>query len=144
MHGERCSLGDIANPTPKTTARLFVTAATDLFHIPGPLTLAQAETTPRSANATYAARDERRFNRVGRIGVTADHAITANSALSAMMFYNPKVLQRSERGTFRDFNRYHLGGNAVFRAQSPLEIDSVDRLSLGDGAHQDGTFCFTH
>ena len=29
-----------------------------------------------------------------------------------MVFANPKYLQRSERGTFRDFTRYHLGGNS--------------------------------
>jgi iron complex outermembrane receptor protein len=133
----------IAKPTPKTTARLFVTAANDLFHIPGPLTLAEAEATPRAANATYAARDERRYNRVGRIGVTADHAITANSSVSAMMFYNPKVLQRSERGTFRDFNRHHLGGSAVFRAESRLGDRIFGSTIFGaDGAHQDGTILF--
>lgn len=133
----------VTNPSPTTTARLFVTAANDLFHIPGPLTLAEAETTPRAANATYAGRDERRYNRVGRIGVTVDHAVTGNSSLSAMMFYNPKVLQRSERGTFRDFNRYHLGGNAVFRAESRLR-DWVSGSTIvgADGAHQDGTILF--
>ena len=52
------------------------------LHIPGPLTLSEAEATPRSANATYAARDERRYNRVGRIGVTVDHDLAANSSLS--------------------------------------------------------------
>ena len=133
----------VANPSPATTARLFLTAANDLFHIPGPLTLAEAEATPRSANATYAARDERRYNRVGRIGVTVDHDLAANSSLSAMMFYNPKVLQRSERGTFRDFNRYHLGGNMVFRAESNLGDAIRGSTIIGaDGAYQDGTILF--
>ena len=133
----------ITNPSPATTARLFITAANDLFHIPGPLTLAEAEATPRAANATYAARDERRYNRVGRIGVTVDHAVTGNSSVSAMMFFNPKVLQRSERGTFRDFHRYHLGGNFVVRAESRLG-DRVSGSTLvgADGAHQDGTILF--
>ena len=133
----------VANPSPSTTARLLLTLANDLFHIPGPLTLAQAEATPRAANATYAARDERRYNRVGRIGVTVDHDVAANSSLSAMMFFNPKVLQRSERGTFRDFNRYHLGGNAVYRAESQLG-DRVSGTTIigADAAHQDGTILF--
>ncbi len=133
----------VANPSPTTTARLLITAANDLFHIPGPLTLAEAETTPRAANATYAARDERRYNRVGRIGVTVDHAVAGNSSLSAMMFFNPKVLQRSERGTFRDFNRYHLGGNVVFQAESRLGDRVTGSTIVGaDGAHQDGTILF--
>jgi iron complex outermembrane receptor protein len=133
----------VANPSPTTAARLFLTLANDLFHIPGPLTLAEAETTPRAANATYAARDERRYNRVGRIGVTVDHDLDGNSSLSAMMFFNPKVLQRSERGTFRDFNRYHFGGNAVFRAESRLGDAVRGSTIIGtDAAHQDGTILF--
>jgi iron complex outermembrane receptor protein len=133
----------VANPSPTTTARLLITAANDLFHIPGPLTLAEAEATPRAANATYAARDERRYNRVGRIGVTVAHAIAGNSSLSAMMFYNPKVLERSERGTFRDFDRYHLGGNIVLRAESRLgDRISGSTIVGADGAHQDGKILF--
>ena len=31
-----------------------------------------------------------------------------------MLFAAPKVLQRSERGRFRDFNRVHTGGSAQF------------------------------
>lgn len=133
----------VANPSPTTTARLFLTLANDLFHIPGPLTLTDAESTPRAANATYAARDERRHNRVGRIGVTVEHDVASNSSLSAMMFFNPKVLQRSERGTFRDFNRYHFGGNAVFRAESRLGDAVRGSTIIGtDAAHQDGTVLF--
>lgn len=133
----------VANPSPTTTARLFLTLANDLFHIPGPLTLTEAESTPRAANATYAARDERRHNRVGRIGVTVEHDVASNSSLSAMMFFNPKVLQRSERGTFRDFNRYHFGGNAVFRAESRLGDAVRGSTIIGtDAAHQDGTVLF--
>lgn len=133
----------VGNPSSTTTARLFLSLANDLFHIPGPLTQAEAEATPRAANATYAARDERRYNRVGRIGVTVDHDVASNSSLSAMIFFNPKVLQRSERGTFRDFNRYHLGGNAVFRAESQLGSSMRGSTIVGaDAAHQDGTILF--
>jgi iron complex outermembrane recepter protein len=133
----------VANPSATTTARLFLSLANDLFHIPGPLTQAEAEATPRAANATYAARDERRYNRVGRIGVTVDHDVANNTSLSAMLFFNPKVLQRSERGTFRDFNRYHLGGNAVFRTESRLGSSIRGSTIVGaDAAHQDGTILF--
>ena len=59
-----------------------------------------------------------------------------------MMFYNPKVLQRSERGTFRDFNRYHLGGNMVFRAESNLGAAIRARRSSGPTARiRMGRFC---
>lgn len=133
----------VANPSPNTTARLFLTLANDLFRIPGPLTLVEAETTPRAANATYATRDERRHNRVGRIGVTVEHDVATNSSVSAMMFFNPKVLERSERGTFRDFNRHHFGGNAVFRAESRLAKAVRGSTIIGaDAAHQDGRVLF--
>jgi len=47
---------------------------------------------------------------------------------------NPKVLHRSERGTFRDFTRYHVGGNTVVR---------VGGLTVGaDFAGQDGAILF--
>lgn len=133
----------VANPSPTTTARFLLTLSNDLFHIPGPLTLAQAKAAPGAANATYAARDERRYNRVGRIGATVDHQLSSNSSLSAMLFFNPKVLQRSERATFRDFNRYHLGGNAVFHVESQLGSSIHGSTIAGaDGAHQDGTILF--
>ncbi|MEO8193375.1 MAG: TonB-dependent receptor [Gemmatimonadales bacterium] len=122
---------------------LFLTAANDLFHIPGPLTMAEALSAPRSANATYASRDERRYNRLGRIGVSLRHALDEASSLSGMLFVNPKVLQRSERNTFRDFNRYHLGGNLVYRAGYELKPGVAASTVVGaDGAYQDGTILF--
>jgi iron complex outermembrane receptor protein len=122
---------------------LFMTAANDLFHIPGPLTRAEAESTPEAANATYAARDERRYNRLGRIGATIRHSFDSASSLSGMLYVNPKVLQRSERGTFRDFNRYHLGGNAVYRAGYRVSPAVGATTIVGaDRAFQSGTILF--
>lgn len=133
----------LARPASETDVGLFLTFANDLFHIPGPLTRAQADADPRSANATYATRDERRHNRVGRVGLTVDHGIGSGRSLSGMLFVNPKVLQRSERGTFRDFNRYHFGGNAVFRSDSRIGAKMEGSTILGaDAAHQDGTILF--
>ena len=122
---------------------LFMTAANDLFHIPGPLTRAEAEDTPRAANATYASRDERRYNRLGRVGVSLRHAFDAVSALSGMIYVNPKILQRSERNTFRDFNRYHVGGNVVYRAAYQIDPRiSASTIVGADHASQDGTILF--
>jgi iron complex outermembrane receptor protein len=127
----------------RTDLGVFLTAANDLFHIPGPLTMAEALATPRAANATYAARDERRFNRLGRLGVTLDHALGSSSSLSGMFFVNPKVLQRSERNTFRDFNRYHLGGNVVYRGSAVVSPTFRATTLLGvDEAYQNGTILF--
>jgi iron complex outermembrane receptor protein len=126
-----------------TNFGLFVTAANDLFHIPGPLTMAEALSNPRSANATYAARDERRRNRLARVGLTVSHELDEKSSLSGMLFVNPKMLQRSERGTYRDFNRHHLGGNLMYRNEHQLgENISATGIVGADGALQDGTILF--
>lgn len=129
--------------SPATRAKLVVSYANDLFHIPGPLSLAQAATSPRSANPTYEARDERRYNRVGRIGMLINQEINRTNSASGMFFLNPKVLQRSERGTFRDFNRYHFGGNAIFRNTHAYNAWATGRSVIGaDAAHQSGTILF--
>ena len=126
-----------------TNLGVFLAAANDLFHIPGPLSMEQALTQPRSANATYAARDERRRNRLARVGLTLDHELTETSALSGMMFVNPKYLQRSERGTFRDFNRHHMGGNLLYRNDHSLSSRvSATGIIGADGAFQDGSILF--
>jgi iron complex outermembrane receptor protein len=126
-----------------TDIGIFVTAADDLFHIPGPLTMEQALQDPRSANATYAARDERRYNRLARIGLTLSHDLSSESSISGMLFVNPKILQRSERGTYRDFSRHHVGGNLVYRADHSLGNGmSGETVAGADGAVQDGTVLF--
>ena len=60
-----------------------------------------------------------------------------------MVYVNPKVLQRSERNSFRDFNRYHLGGNAVYRAAYEVNADlSATTIVGADRAFQSGTILF--
>ena len=109
--------------------RAHLAAAENRFNIPGPLTFAEFQNNPQQANATYLARQERRNNRVARLGVSVDA-----QPVSAMVYFNPKYLQRSERGTYRDFTRYHLGGNAMTRWRG---------LTAGvDGAYQDGAILF--
>lgn len=126
-----------------TDLGVFVAAANDLFHIPGPLTMAEASSDPRMANETYASRDERRYNRLGRIGITLRHELSDASSISGLLFSNPKVLQRSERGTFRDFNRHHVGGNLVYRAGYRLSSQIAATTTVGaEGANQDGTILF--
>ncbi|MEO5588242.1 MAG: TonB-dependent receptor [Gemmatimonadaceae bacterium] len=126
-----------------TDIGVYIAATNDLFHIPGPLTIQQALDHPRSANATYASRDERRYNRLGRIGVSLNHSLNETSGISSMLFLNPKVLQRSERGTFRDFNRYHFGGNLVYRNSYSIQPGLGATTIVGaDGALQDGTILF--
>ena len=126
----------------RTRLGLFLTAANNLMHVPGPLTQAQVDADPRQANATYLARNERRYNRTGRLGATIDHALGATTSISSMVYVNPKYLQRSERNTFRDFTRYHLGANVI--ARKDLTTGSMhSKLTLGvDEAYQDGAILF--
>ncbi|HEX6576446.1 MAG TPA: TonB-dependent receptor [Gemmatimonadaceae bacterium] len=126
-----------------TNLGVFLAAANDLFHIPGPLSLEDAMENPKAANSTYAARDERRWNRLGRLGVTVDHELDESSGISTMVFVNPKYLQRSERGTFRDFNRHHFGGNVVYRKAYDFTPGVSGTTVIGaDGALQDGAILF--
>jgi iron complex outermembrane recepter protein len=120
----------------------YLSAANNLMHIPGPLTLDQVNGDPMQANATYLARDERRYNRVGRLGVNIDHNIDDKTSISSMFYVNPKYLQRSERNTYRDFTRYHMGGNVVGRYETTMG-NMRSRFSAGvDEAYQDGAILF--
>lgn len=116
--------------------------ANNLFYIPGPLTQAQVDADPMQANATYFSRRERRYNRTGRLAATISHGITENQQISGMVYVNPKYLQRSERGTFRDFTRYHTGANLQYSAAGTLG-STRSQLTLGaDEAYQDGAILF--
>ena len=110
-------VGGVTAPTSRGgRVGVQLSGASNLFRIPGPLTPAQYDADPQQANATYASRDERRFNRLVRLGVTLDQPVGERQDVSAMLFVNPKVLQRSERNTFRDFTRVHVGGAGSRRA----------------------------
>lgn len=126
-----------------TQLGVYATAADNFYRIPGPLTEAQADSAPWMANPTYAARDERRWNRQGRLAATLEHPLGARTTIGGMVFVMPKVLQRSERGTYRDFNRYHVGANAVLRAHGALSPRVRYELLTGaDEAYQDGSILF--
>jgi len=126
----------------RTRLGLYFSAANNLMHVPGPLTQAQVDEDPNQANPTYLQRDERRYNRVGRLGVSVDHDVSSTFSLSSMLYVNPKYLQRSERNTFRDFTRYHVGGNLVARMRFPTG-GTRSMLTFGvDEAYQDGAILF--
>lgn len=126
----------------RTQIGFHLTATNNLMHIPGPLTQAQVDADPDQANPTYLTRNERRYNRIGRLGVTVQHDLDASTSLSSMLFVNPKYLQRSERNTFRDFTRYHVGGNLLGR-KSFATGASHHQFTLGiDEAYQDGAILF--
>jgi iron complex outermembrane recepter protein len=127
----------------KTRLGVYAVGSHTVFRIPGPLTAAQVAADPRQANATYQTRDERRDNRVARLGLTLEHQASEAVGVSALLYANPKALQRSERGTFRDFTRYHVGGNGTVRIKTPLGQGVRGTLLAGaDYALQDGAILF--
>ena len=128
-----------------TMSRLGVMAvATDNeFRIPGPLTQAQVDSAPEQANATYAARDERRNNRIYRLAANLEQRFSGSADLNVLAFVTPKFLERSERGTYRNFTRYHVGASAVVRARRELSATTFASLVAGaDEAYQDGAILF--
>ncbi len=137
------NLGILSNTGINTRLGVFIIGAINVFHIPGPLTQSQYNSDPSQSNTVYEARDERRFNRLGRIGVTLSHSINNKNDLSGMVYLNPKYLQRSERGTFRDFTRYHFGGNLIYKNSSSFSSDLKNIFTAGiDEAYQDGSILF--
>ncbi|MFM8178358.1 MAG: TonB-dependent receptor domain-containing protein, partial [Candidatus Kapaibacterium sp.] len=133
-----------------TMLSVHAAAASNYFRIPGPLTQSQFDADARQAQAdstvyspSYTARDERRFNRVGRLSVAVDHTVANGHTLAVSLFAEPKFLQRSERNTFRDFTRYHAGGSATYAYDAMVTGTMRNRLLLGmDNAYQDGAILF--
>ncbi len=137
------NLGLAANLDNATKLGIFLSGVSNMFHIPGPLTQKQFDTDPAQSNPTYSQRDERRFNRLGKIGITLNHNFDNANSISGMVFVNPKYLQRSERGTFRDFTRYHIGGNLMYSNHSELSSSLQNKFVIGvDEAYQDGAILF--
>ncbi|MDE3128865.1 MAG: TonB-dependent receptor [Gemmatimonadota bacterium] len=135
--------GIVGQVSPSTRLGFYASGVNNLFRIPGPLTWDEVQADPRQSNATYAARDERRYNRIARLGATVEHVLDSATTLSGMVFASPKYLQRSERGTFRDFTRYHLGANAVVRhGLTPAPGVRAQLTAGADEAFQDGAILF--
>ncbi len=126
----------------RTQVSMLGVYANNYFGIPGPLTQANVDLDPSMANATYLLRRERRYNRTGRLGMTLTHDLNAANRISALAYVNPKYLQRSERGTFRDFTRYHVGSNLVY-SNTVSRGERSSHLQVGaDQAYQDGAILF--
>jgi len=135
--------GIISIPGERTKIGAYLVGTQNKFFIPGPLSQAQLDANPEQANATYLSRSERRHNRLARISLTLDHDLDDAHGFAAMAFVQPKFLQRSERGTFRDFTRYHLGGNLLYRLTHAPSTSVRSRLQIGaDEAYQDGAILF--
>jgi len=126
-----------------TTLDVHIAATSNLFRIPGPLSQAQYDSLAQQADSLYIKRNERRYNRLGRLGVHLSHQLNEHNSFTATAFVQPKFLQRSERGTFRDFNRYHVGGSFLYNNTAEFGSDITNRFMVGmDEAYQDGAILF--
>ncbi|MBK9550009.1 MAG: TonB-dependent receptor [Gemmatimonadetes bacterium] len=115
--------------------RVQALGAVNQYNIPGPLTAAQLAADPQQANATYLTRRERRDNQTLRIGSEVVHQFSEQLAVSAKAFVAPKHLERSERGTYRYFDRVHRGGSLLVEDV----LGTAGTVSAGvDFARQDG------
>ncbi|MBM2814942.1 MAG: Outer rane receptor protein [Ignavibacteria bacterium] len=127
----------------KALLKVNLTAVSNDFSIPGPLTQAQFDFMPEMANPDYFNRRERRSNKSVRLGVTLERHINSDNQISFMTYLNPKFLQRSERNTFRDFTRYHLGGAANWMNKFDFSNDIHNTFLMGiDEQYQDGAIQF--
>ncbi len=143
--GERtlANLGLVAPIGAATQVRLHAVAADNRFGIPGPLTRSALDADPRQANAVYAARRERRHNRLARVSLQAEHRVADDVVVEGMLFAQPKHLVRSERGTYRDFDRLHRGGSLGARWGHPSLGGVAGSFSAGvDHARQGGAGIF--
>lgn len=125
-----------------TTLQLNVNLAKNLFYIPGAITKPVYDSLPESANPVYLRNKERRNNRLAQVGITITHNFDVNNKFFAQGFLTSKYLQRSERGTFRDFTRYFLGSSLNY--QNQIKIGGVTNVVLIglDQTLQDGAILF--
>jgi len=127
----------------KSNLSVYVNAVNNKFNIPGPITKSAFDTNYTSANPEYLKRQERRDNKLLLIGVNFENYFDENNVLSTSIYANPKYLQRSERGTYRDFTRYHIGGSLNFRNSSLITNSIKNILLVGlDEQYQDGAILF--
>ena len=117
--------------------------ANNLIRFPGPLLATEFDADASAAALQAVSRDDRRFHRIGRIAGTLEHPLSSHQELSVSVFAEPKVQQRSERGRFRDFTRFHAGGQAVWSLTETFREGLTGRTQAGaDEAYQDGSILF--
>lgn len=126
----------------QTSLQIVAGGASNMMRFPGPLTFLQFEADPTQADAAYVQHDDHRFNRVGRFGLTLDHS-AGEHRIAGTVFFQPKVLTRSERNSWREFNRYSLGSEARYIWTTSFSDRAHSTFLAGfDQQFQDGTIQF--
>jgi iron complex outermembrane receptor protein len=130
----------LSDPSPDTRLGLYLAGTHNLQRQAGALTREEFEADATQADPDYVAQDSRRDNRLGRLGARLEHDFDSGRRLEVGLFVEPKVLHRSERGRYRDFNRVHTGGSALLSGPA---ADGRVRWTVGvDEALQDGSVLF--
>lgn len=125
----------------KANLKVISGFVSNLFYIPGPLTLEQFTSNPHKANEIYLSRQERKYNRIGRLGLNLTSSLKQHT-FDVRLYLVPKVIQRSERGTFRDFNRYFIGAGITYQYYRD-DVWIKPKFTFGyDDSYQDGTILF--
>lgn len=127
---------------PKTHLRVTAAAAFNEFRFPGALTWEEFEADPTQANPEYITRDERRDDRVGRLGFTLDRDFGAEHRLSGTFYFQPRFITRSERGTYRDFTRLGVGSSGQYSWNTLFGETQSSLIAGFDQSYQDGAVLF--
>lgn len=136
------NFGFISTFSNKSSARININLAKNVFNIPGSITQTTFDSLPYSANPIYLKNRERRNNRLAQVGFTLNHNFNEYNSLYFQGFLTSKYLQRSERGTYRDFTRYFLGSSVNYRNQ--MSFGNIKNIFLigFDNTLQDGAILF--
>ncbi len=126
----------------RTGLGVFVSGTRNLQLQPGALTRAEMDADPRQADPSYVAQNARRDNRIGRVAVKVDHRIGDRQTFRLGGFVEPKTIHRSERNRYRDFQRIHTGGSALYTVPFTLSGKALQATFGADDAYQDGSVLF--
>lgn len=126
-----------------SSLNLSVVGVSSVYKIAGALTAAQLDVDPSMANPTFVNSDERRSNKVLRIGLAYQKYFDEEQSISSSFYISPKTMMRSQRNSYRDFNRLHLGGKFQYNFVKKYAEDDVNKFSLGiDNQYQGGPSVF--
>ncbi len=125
----------VIRPTADLRIRATMGLTRHRFGVPGALTYTEDEADPSMADPLYLLRRERRDNLVGLSSIQVIRSFDGIHSVSASAYLGPKSLIRSERNTYREFQRWVGGGGAVWR----WFVNPTSSLTVGvDASMQDG------
>lgn len=114
-----------------------------VYKIAGALTASQLATDESQANQNLLKQDERRSNKVLRVGIAYQKYLDEEQSISTSFYISPKILMRSQKKSYRDFNRLHLGGKVQYNFVKKYAEDDVNKFSMGvDNQYQGGPSVF--